>query len=271
MQARGALKGHWLISILVSLVAGIFSGGGGSAGAGTGTSSSSTTMPPTTPPAGTDYGNIPLPSESIGFLSGFIGILLVVIVLAILVGAMLRLGEKNYYIKLLRGQATAFRDVFSRKSIFLKAAGMSLLVGLVCFLWALLLLVPGIMASYSYAMAEYLMAENPDISIGDAMEESKRMMYGHRWELFVLQLSFIGWEILGCLTLGIGLLFVTPYVHATEAAFFLNLKGEYARNLGSYPNNSLDSHPDNDPDNNQDFYGNQQGQRLSEDDDNPYR
>lgn len=100
-----------------------------------------------------------------------------------------------------------------------------LLETLYVFLWSLLFVIPGIMAGYSYAMTGYILAEHPDLTASEAIEQSKQMMYGNRWRLFCLQLSFIGWDILCALTLGIGNLWLTPYKQAAEAAFYREISG----------------------------------------------
>lgn len=90
-------------------------------------------------------------------------------------------------------------------------------------LWSLLLIIPGIAASYSYAMAPYIPMEDPDCSGSESLKRSKELMQGHRAELFFLDLSFIGWELLAILTLGVGFLWLNPYVYAARAAFYRNL------------------------------------------------
>lgn len=98
-----------------------------------------------------------------------------------------------------------------------------LLKGLYVSLWTLLLIVPGIIASYSYSMTDYLLAEHPEMTAREAIRRSKEMMKGNRGRLFCLQISFIGWGILSALTLGIGNLWLTPYRQAAQAAFYLDL------------------------------------------------
>ena len=93
------------------------------------------------------------------------------------------------------------------------------------FLWALLLIVPAIIKTYSYFLTEYILAENPDEK--DAITLSRQMMNGHKFQLFLLQLSFIGWFILSALTFGIlYVLYVGPYYHQTMAEFYLAVKNE---------------------------------------------
>ena len=95
----------------------------------------------------------------------------------------------------------------------------SFLQTLYVLLWTLLLIIPGIVAGYSYAMTPYILAENPDLTASEAISRSKEMMEGNRMDLFVLELTFIGWELLCILTLGIGNLWLGPYKAAAKAAF----------------------------------------------------
>lgn len=107
--------------------------------------------------------------------------------------------------------------------------GTQLLTSLFIALWTLLLIIPGIVMSYAYAMVPYILAEDNDIQPMDAIRMSKDMMKGHKWELFVLDLSFIGWAILSVLTLGIlNIFYVGPYYYSTHAAFYEDLKGRVA-------------------------------------------
>ena len=104
-------------------------------------------------------------------------------------------------------------------------ATASLLRGLYVLLWSLLFIIPGIIAGYSYAMTEYILAEHPEMTAGEAIARSKEMMGGNRFRLFCLQLSFIGWDLLCALTLGIGHLWLTPYKQAATAAFYREVSG----------------------------------------------
>ena len=102
--------------------------------------------------------------------------------------------------------------------------GGSLLVSIFTILWALLLIIPGIIKSYSYAMTPYIMRDHPELSAVDCIDRSMSMMNGFKWKLFLLDLSFIGWYLLSCLSLGIGLLWLTPYIYCSRAKFYEELK-----------------------------------------------
>ena len=111
------------------------------------------------------------------------------------------------------------------KKSFLNSFLAMLLVGLFTFLWSLLFVIPGIIKMFSYAMTPYIIAENPEIDALRAIDESRAMMNGHKAELFFLRLSFIGWFILGAITV-VGVVFVLPYYQTAEANFFIELRGK---------------------------------------------
>ena len=95
-------------------------------------------------------------------------------------------------------------------------------------LWSLLFLIPGIVKSYAYSMAYYVKLDHPDYGWKACIDESRRLMNGHKWEKFVLDLSFLGWILVGALCLGVGTLWVTPYMAATEVHFY-----EYVRSCAA--------------------------------------
>lgn len=93
-------------------------------------------------------------------------------------------------------------------------------------LWTLLLIIPGIIKAYSYAMTEFIMKDNPELEGNKAIEASMAMMKGNKMRLFLLDLSFIGWAILCLLTFGLGFILLEPYANASHAVFYEDLKGE---------------------------------------------
>lgn len=98
--------------------------------------------------------------------------------------------------------------------------------GFLTFLWFLLLIIPGIVKSYAYSMVPFILADNPNIGYRRAVDLSKRMTRGHKFSIFVLDLSFLGWILLGTLLFFIGVLFVMPYINATKAELYLALRQE---------------------------------------------
>lgn len=139
-----------------------------------------------------------------------------------------------YYIVLIREKAGDFNLLFKAFSfseknlgLFGKTLGLYLLMNLYVFLWTLLLIVPGIIAAYSYRIAFYLMIDNPEIGVSEALKQSKEMMYGYKSKLFCLDLSFIGWGLLCILSFGIGILWLSPYMLTSQTIFYEELRNEH--------------------------------------------
>ena len=103
------------------------------------------------------------------------------------------------------------------------------LVGFFTSLWSLLLIVPGIIKFYAYAMTPYILIDNQELSANQAINLSCKMMKGHKFDLFFLQLSFIGWGILSVFTGGIGLLWLMPYMMSAQAAFYQDIKQNFSQ------------------------------------------
>ena len=117
------------------------------------------------------------------------------------------------------------------KNYWHKVWGM-FLMGLFIALWTLLFIIPGIIKMFSYAMTPFILEENPELSANEAIDRSRAMMKGHKFDLFWLFLSFIGWAILCIPTLGIGLLWLVPYMQAAQASFYEDVKADYEVNGG---------------------------------------
>lgn len=98
--------------------------------------------------------------------------------------------------------------------------------GLKAMLWGLLFIIPGIIKAFAYSMAFYIKADNPGYDWRACLAESEKMMKGHKGELFVLELSFIGWQIVGALCLGVGIYWAVAYSEAAKAHFYESIKGE---------------------------------------------
>ena len=154
-------------------------------------------------------------------------------IITVFVAGPISVGEKRYFL-----EGTQYR--FDINNIlhgftcgkYLNVVFTNLLVNIFTALWTLLFIIPGIIKGYAYAMTPYILAENPNIKPMQAINLSCRMTKGHKLELFVLGLSFIGWYMLGALAFGIGTAFVVPYDRATHAQFYLALRSE-ALNKGT--------------------------------------
>ena len=135
-------------------------------------------------------------------------------------------GFIKIFLNMTNGEKPQFETLFSAMPVFLKAFAIEFLVGLFTMLWSLLLIVPGIIKGISYGFAPYILAENHNVGIMEAIEISKKITKGHKMELFVLGLSFILWGLLTAVTFGIAAVYVGPYVSATMANAYNELKGD---------------------------------------------
>ena len=132
----------------------------------------------------------------------------------------MQVGSCKYNIKLVRKEDTEVGDVFEGFRLFGKALWLSIIMAFFLYLWTLLLIVPGLIKAFSYSMATYILSENPQMTAREALQDSKKLMAGKKGKLFYIELSFIGWCLLGTITLGIGYIWILPYVNATFAAFY---------------------------------------------------
>lgn len=141
----------------------------------------------------------------------------------ILVTGILSVAAAGYFIARVRGNAQATELSFaveSGKRNFVNSIIVSLLVSVFVAIGSLLFIVPGILFAYSFSMVYYVMNDRPELSPMEALKESHRLMKGHRWQLFCLTLSFIGWALLGALCFGIGSLWATAYLETATAVFY---------------------------------------------------
>lgn len=211
LKAREALAGNWVLSVLVALVAAIL--GGLIAGSGFSL-------------------NIDLdkdvlrrlPEGLVKFITVVTGAGVGLSAIQFFLGGVIKLGYCRFLLKQQDWKDPSFADLFSEMNRFGDGFVLDLLTGLFTFLWSLLFLIPGIVAGYRYAMAPFILQENPGMTASEAIAASKRMMQGHKWKLFCLDVSFFGWHLLCVLTLGIGYLFLNPYMSAAHAGFYRSLQ-----------------------------------------------
>ena len=136
-------------------------------------------------------------------------------------------GYTVFFLRMAREENTDYERLFDGFSQYVRITLAELLKGIYVLLWMLLLIIPGIVKDYSYAMTEFILKDHPEISGEEAICQSMKMMQGHKMQLFLLDLSMIGWFILSCLTLGIGFLFLIPYNNSAHAHFYEDLKEQY--------------------------------------------
>lgn len=168
--------------------------------------------------------------------AGFLGLLL---------SGVITVTGTFFFIKCWRDTPVAVSAAVSETfdSGFLRKMGGMLWMDLQIFLWSLLLIVPGIVKAYGTILTPYILADCPNVQAMDACRISERMMRGHRMDYFVLDLSFLGWELLSALTLGIlHVLYVGPYLELTKAGVYEELKN-LALESGAVTQEQLDGQP----------------------------
>lgn len=144
----------------------------------------------------------------------------------LIISGPMALGSVLLWLAYARGQVVKPSMIFRGFDNFVNALLAQLFVFIFTFLWTLLLIIPGIMAAFSYSMTFFIMADDPSIKPRDAIRKSRAMMQGHRMKLFFLSCRFIGWEILGVLTLGIGFFWIVPYLSVSIAKFYEDIKND---------------------------------------------
>ena len=134
-----------------------------------------------------------------------------------------QLGYIQILLKQYHHQEFELSELFSQFYRFKQGFLQHFLRYLYIALWSLLFIIPGIIARYKYAMTPFLMTDHPEMTAKEAIAASEELMNGHKAELFTLGLTFIGWDFLAILSLGIGYLWLNPYKNAAYAAFYRDL------------------------------------------------
>ena len=211
--ARKNLEGTWAISVGAALVAAILGGSITGMGSNVNFNMNQETIR-NLPPI---FWTVLLPLASVaGLLS----------LAALILGGTVELGYARFLLKQHDGRQLQFSDLFSQFERFGTGFAQKFLRILFTTLWALLFVIPGIVKSLSYAMTPFILEEHPEMTASEAIKASMKLMDGHKMDLFILGLSFIGWSLLACLTMGIGFLFLNPYMNAAYAAFYRSISGQ---------------------------------------------
>ena len=174
--------------------------------------------------------NSGLNGEMSWMLSGILATVLAVSLLislgiSIFVAGPLEVGVRRFYLAGTKGIASMnLIGSGFRKEEYMSQVSIIFIKNLFLVLWSLLLVIPGIVKAYEYRFVSYIAAERPGIGYKEAIAISRRMTMGHKWNMFVLDLSFLGWMLLGSLCCGIGIIFVQPYVDATFTQLYETLK-----------------------------------------------
>ena len=230
--ARNALTNKWFIAVAVGLVASILGGisGGGPEFKvnidGSNISMNFNVAGQTIKSIGTNGG---VDSEVGAFILASLPIIIIASLFAAVIyfvlGGFIGVGYAKFNLNLVDKKNAAFETLFEYFSHWKTTTIARLLRALYVFLWSLLFIIPGIVAGFSYAMTDYILAEDPELTADEAISQSKSIMMGNKWRFFCLQFSFIGWDILATLAFGIGHLWLTPYKQAAYAAFYREVSG----------------------------------------------
>lgn len=225
-KAKIALKQYYWIGFVVCLVATLLGGSGGGSGGSLGNINNIQND--------SSYGNFNIDPFITGILSLIIGLIVLIVIIAIIysifVAAPIEVGTKYFFLSS-RENSAQFTSMFAnfRKGRYLNTVKTIFFRNLYTLLWTLLLIIPGIIKGYEYSMISYIMAENPNIDTNRAFEISKYMTDGDKFNMFVLDLSFLGWYLLGAIPCGLGIFFVNPYYEATLAELYTVKREEAIR------------------------------------------
>lgn len=221
-SAFEALKGRWGLAVIAGVIASIL-GGVSTPSFSFGFSGSSESEESSSVWFGdveSDMLGVILIVAGIAFMIG-----LVIYAVYFVIGSTVMLGYSKFNLLLIDGQEAKIGNIFEYFKVWKRAALTQLLRVIYTVLWTFLLIIPGIIAWYRYAMTPYILAEFPEISPKEAIETSKKLMDGNKARLVCLEISFTGWAILCVFTLGIGFLWLIPYMNASKADFYREISG----------------------------------------------
>lgn len=229
-DAKKRLEGNYWNAFLVTLVATLTSGGTGFGGSSSGGSSQSGGY---NSDSLREFFSHFTQQQLIFFFTTYISIFLIIMLIAsgirIFVGYPFQIGKTRFFIVNTKYRATSRELGYGFKHQYMHLIGVQFFRDLKITLWSFLFIIPGIVKSYEYRMIPYIMAENPEIPTKRAFEISREMTMGEKANLFVLDLSFIGWMLLGVLACCVGTYFVLPYKEATFAEFYRIKRDEVLR------------------------------------------
>ena len=228
-HARQSLRGNWGLAILASIIASVF-------GVSTGNGSFNFNF------SSSDLENTESPEleafleeitlfleENLPIVLTFVGVFAAVGFIMSLVmfflGSIISVGYQKFNLNLVDGNRVEIGTLFSYFKNWKNLLVANIYVNVYIFLWSLLCVIPGIVASYKYAMVPYILAEKPHLTAQEALSQSSMLMQGNKWDLFKLQLSFIGWILLSLLSCGIGYFWLIPYMNASYAEFYRRISG----------------------------------------------
>lgn len=227
MNAKQVLRNNYWMALLVAFVASLLAGGSSNIGP-TLTFNYTTGSDHYNYQYGYDRTVLPYFGAVAAAAFGFVLIAMVVGVLfSVFVSNPVTVGKCRYFMESRVGNAP-FSSLFSAfgDPAYRNVVKVMFMKNLFIFLWSLLFVIPGIYKAYQYRMVDYLMAENPYMTYQRALELSRQMTDGEKFNIFILELSFFGWLFLGALACGIGVFFVNPYIEATFAELYAALRAK---------------------------------------------
>ena len=163
----------------------------------------------------------------VGAFSGTSRVLPLTGIVSLILAGPMFLGITIFSLSLARNQDARIEQIFNGFYNFGKALGAYLLMLVFILLWSVLLVIPGIIAALSYSMTFYIIADDPSVGAMEAIDKSIIMMAGYKWKYFCLMLRFLGWALLCILTLGIGFLWLMPYMQVSVAKFYDDVKSNH--------------------------------------------
>ena len=156
---------------------------------------------------------------------GLIGLSISCSLISLFLGGVISVGLCKFLLDMTtKREEPRFETLFSQFNIYLRTLGLNILITLSVCIGTILFIVPGIIVGLMFSQSYYILSEDPSKSITQCIKESVDMMNGHKWDLFYLELTFIGWWLLTAITVGIAGLWVAPYVKVTETNFYLSIK-----------------------------------------------
>ena len=157
---------------------------------------------------------------------GFLSYIYIGWIATLLLSGAFILGLSELALLVSRGLSVRTERLFDGFKNYGSSLALYLLISIFTFLWALLLIIPGIVKAYSYSMSYFILCDNPQLPANRARKRSMELMHGNKWRLFCLQFSFIGWLLLCLLTLGILSFWIIPYMYTAQAEFYRSLINE---------------------------------------------
>jgi uncharacterized membrane protein len=228
-SAKQMLKDNYWKAFLVSLITVIVNGGGAGGGGG---SNVNVNMDAQSMDFNI-FSELGEASDELFLVGMIIAVIIAVLVVAVIVCIQVFLcnpvmvSSSKYFVQASEGDADLNNLAFCfNKNHYMNLVKGIFMTNLFITLWGLLLIVPGIIKHYAYRMVPYILADQPNMHYKEAIEKSNAMTYGKKWDIFVLDLSFIGWFLLGVIGCGIGTLFVYPYYYSTIAQLYNSISGK---------------------------------------------